>query len=570
MESDSPPSFLQVLLQSNQSPLDSQIPAIRDLIATTEAQLAALSSEREGFRRKDEEFLQQLAPLEKQISDIQKKRRTLQRKANDLDATMRVVEKRIRAQNSILSPIRRLPPELLCEIFQWAMLHGFTRRILRWKVAIAPWRLTHVCQAWRDAARACPRLWSTIEIDVPNGFESVVTQFLGDSDTNTEDSDAETDDSESWPGQPRHSLSMYFPKAGLDTQLHLAYPAPLDIIFNVGRFKKSSYLCELLRRLVCRSNRWARLTLNWTYDSETFSVLAGIKGQIASLRSLQLGLRGSDYWPSIFADIFSVAPRLRRVEATILAEISPSQFLLPQHQLTHLRLCTRSRRTLDILLPLADTLTHADLAVDEAESSSDAEDEFESESFPDAVELSKLQWLSLDNDSGMGCLIAPQLDSLKITGYAVNVHTILNRSKGQLKSLSFNGAATPKVLDSLVQRAHILAHLWVRFPLDEEGKSLLSALIRSVSDGVCPNLCLLEVDYSPFCSPRSKGEDTDFEMICDTVESCWNVAKDTRTLRSVRFPMSNCPLPILERFDRMRLEGLNVTEGSTIQSDEGF
>ncbi|KAK7014353.1 hypothetical protein R3P38DRAFT_3277462 [Favolaschia claudopus] len=522
-----PPPFLQALLKSNQSPLDSQIPAIRDLIATTEAQLAALSLEREGFRRKDEEFLQLLAPLEKQISEIQKKRRTLQKKASDLDATMCVVETQIQAQNSILSPIRRLAPELLCEIFLWAMLHGFTRRILRWKVSIAPWRLAHVCQAWRDAARACPRLWSTIEID-----------------------------------------------AALDTQLHLAYPAPLDIIFHVGQFKYSSHLCDLLGRLVCRSNCWAGLSLDWEYDSKIFSVLSGVKGQLASLHSLKLGNPGSDCWPSIFADIFSVAPRLRRVEASIPAEISPSQFLIPQGQLTHLRLSTCPSRALDILPLLADTLTHAALAVGDdeadAEYSSDSEDEFESES-PAVIELPKLQWLSLDNDWGMGCLVVPRLDSLKITACIGNVHTILDRSQCQLKSLDFNGWAASEVLHSLEERLPTLVHLTVELPFLEDGKSLLSALTQSVADGVCPKLVSLVIKLSSFRTVRrSEGQKEDFEIICEAVESCWNIAKDARTLRSVHFPMGKCPPLIMDRFDRMRLEGLDVSEGSVIQSDEEF
>ncbi|KAK7014355.1 hypothetical protein R3P38DRAFT_3003307 [Favolaschia claudopus] len=578
------PSFLQSLLQSNQPPLDWQIPAIRGAISATEARLAPLRVERDVF-------LQQLAALEKQMAAIQKERKKLKKKATALDMTMRVIEKEVQAQSAILSPIRRLPPEILCEVFQWAVLHRLTRKVTGSKIPVASWFITHICRSWREAARACARLWSSIEIRMPDHVDNYNsrTRFIANSDTvpdtdaemNTE-TDTDTDissyedtaDSDSGNDHPSHSLSIYFPKAALDAQLELSYPAPLQVVFNTGLFKKASHLCKLLAALVCHSNRWERLRLDWTYDAEIFSVLAKIQGQLASLRFLKIGLRGSDYWPSIFADIFSVAPRLRRVEATILGEIPAFQFLLPQHQLTHLRLCTSSRRALDILPLLADTLIDAALSVDEAEYSSDleddSEDELESESLPTVVELPKLQWLSLDNDSGMGGLIIPRLESLKLDSCIVNVHTILDRSSCHLKSLSFTGWAAPRVLRSLVKQAPTLGHLWVEFPLLEEGKSLLSALTQSVADGVCPKLVSLEVELSRFSTFQPGGPKKDLEIICDAVESCWDVEEDSRTLLSVRFPMSKCPLAILERFDRMRLEGLDVNEFSVNQDEEEF
>ncbi|KAF9018411.1 hypothetical protein BDZ89DRAFT_350718 [Hymenopellis radicata] len=60
----------------------------------------------------------------------------------------------------LLSPIRRLPPELLMEIFQHACarhgwLHFFHRAHMHWVIP-------QVCRKWRTIALSCPPLWSSI------------------------------------------------------------------------------------------------------------------------------------------------------------------------------------------------------------------------------------------------------------------------------------------------------------------------------------------------------------------------------------------------------------------------
>ncbi|KAJ7622479.1 hypothetical protein FB45DRAFT_689065, partial [Roridomyces roridus] len=55
------------------------------------------------------------------------------------------------------SPVRRVPPEVLCEIF--ARVRPVPRRISFYEVEQPPWILGHICRLWRDTALACPRLW---------------------------------------------------------------------------------------------------------------------------------------------------------------------------------------------------------------------------------------------------------------------------------------------------------------------------------------------------------------------------------------------------------------------------
>ncbi|KAH9481742.1 hypothetical protein JR316_0006269 [Psilocybe cubensis] len=62
---------------------------------------------------------------------------------------------------SLLSPIRRLPPEILTEIFEYCLPSD---KFIRASPYEAPLLLTHVCSAWRNACIANPLLWRSLEI----------------------------------------------------------------------------------------------------------------------------------------------------------------------------------------------------------------------------------------------------------------------------------------------------------------------------------------------------------------------------------------------------------------------
>ncbi|KAF9026709.1 hypothetical protein BDZ89DRAFT_927383, partial [Hymenopellis radicata] len=63
----------------------------------------------------------------------------------------------------LLSPTRRLPPELLMEIFQHACAYALTypgnHSFHRTK---SHWVIPQVCREWRRVALSCPPLWSSI------------------------------------------------------------------------------------------------------------------------------------------------------------------------------------------------------------------------------------------------------------------------------------------------------------------------------------------------------------------------------------------------------------------------
>ncbi|KAJ7138092.1 hypothetical protein C8R44DRAFT_547135, partial [Mycena epipterygia] len=72
----------------------------------------------------------------------------------------------------VLAPVRRLPPEILCEIFmaysspstQARTPADEKKKISKSDVLL----VSHVCTQWRIIALGTPRLWSDIAVDVFN------------------------------------------------------------------------------------------------------------------------------------------------------------------------------------------------------------------------------------------------------------------------------------------------------------------------------------------------------------------------------------------------------------------
>ncbi|KAG7453256.1 uncharacterized protein BT62DRAFT_878843, partial [Guyanagaster necrorhizus] len=73
-----------------------------------------------------------------------------------LDAEKKVMEEALAIYKRVLSPVRRLPPELLMEIFSWTR-NSQSYHVHRMKGS--PWVVSHVCKTWRAAALSCPELW---------------------------------------------------------------------------------------------------------------------------------------------------------------------------------------------------------------------------------------------------------------------------------------------------------------------------------------------------------------------------------------------------------------------------
>ncbi|KAJ6530296.1 hypothetical protein B0H19DRAFT_912814, partial [Mycena capillaripes] len=123
-------------LTSNKVPLDAGMTSIRTIVSEGQDQIDTLNA---------------------QIDSLQAALAQLVQKRDE-------IEEFVRAHRAIVSPIRRVPPELICQILALALPSDGE--------AVAnnpPWYLGHICQSWRLCALASPDLWRFIAIPSPPG-----------------------------------------------------------------------------------------------------------------------------------------------------------------------------------------------------------------------------------------------------------------------------------------------------------------------------------------------------------------------------------------------------------------
>lgn len=85
---------------------------------------------------------------------------------DDLRKTQETTRVEIESLRSLLTPIRRLPPELLTEIFMHCLPY---QRFIRPAPDQAPLLLAQICASWRRASISIPSLWTSLEL---HGFQT--------------------------------------------------------------------------------------------------------------------------------------------------------------------------------------------------------------------------------------------------------------------------------------------------------------------------------------------------------------------------------------------------------------
>ncbi|KAJ7635742.1 hypothetical protein DFH06DRAFT_1054928 [Mycena polygramma] len=228
-------SNLDSLLASNDVPLDSDIFSIQSILSTAHTQIDALDS--------------QIDELEVALDKLDRRRDRL--------------EERARQHRAILSPLRRMPPEVVGDIF--AMIVCDQGKPL--------WYLAQICRSWRRTAVAYPFLWNSIAI--PNSTHSMLpmiqTQLL----------------------------------RSANVLLNVRWAASSEAQKPVDTHSRDAILAEC--------SRWGSLALDAENDAD-FDWLRPVAGCLAALRKFDL--RSNPYAQVTFPEIFSGASELREVYIT--------------------------------------------------------------------------------------------------------------------------------------------------------------------------------------------------------------------------------------------------------------
>ncbi|KAJ7045143.1 hypothetical protein C8F04DRAFT_989778 [Mycena alexandri] len=185
---------------------------------------------------------------------------------------------------SILSPIRRIPPEILTHIFLLSAPSLEEFKHVPWYdlVERSPWTLGRICRRWRAVALASPALWSTIIIHGQYDFEPC-------------------------------SLPM------LEAQLIRSGAHPLEIFFDYEHSVYDSTADMALEALAKHSARWKTFYIVQTQLDRMRSV----RGRVLLLE--KVGVWGTEEGPGTddgnspppAIDHFAIAPRLRSAEVVM-------------------------------------------------------------------------------------------------------------------------------------------------------------------------------------------------------------------------------------------------------------
>ncbi|KAJ7622432.1 hypothetical protein FB45DRAFT_838535, partial [Roridomyces roridus] len=327
-------SIREELLTSNLCPLDSEIPSIKRLLADPQPRVEALNA---------------------QIGGLQAALANLVRERDDLVSHA----ERYRA---VLSPIRRVPPELVAEVFR---LVPFTRKIQNKTVTKPPWTLGHICSSWRETALGCPLLWRSFTLTTSN-FRS---------------------------------------EAMITAQLPRTANVPLLVNFEWNNDADGG-ACALLGLLLPHSSRWQSLRIRCHHHAAAEIVLESlqvIKGRISQLEKLEFFVgRTVHPTPSNKWEMFSISPRLSEVLLTeVLWHGYSPQFSIPWSQIRNYRAVLTSIQQLDILSK-SPNLVGCSIGFDDALSTHG----------DTMVVLPLLRRLSVEGSSILDHITAPSLEHL--------------------------------------------------------------------------------------------------------------------------------------------------------------
>jgi hypothetical protein len=274
-----PPTPVPHILNTNEIPTVSE----RDLVYT------ALSDVHPSAQRLDAEIARALQALASLFSERQK---------------LREFE---HAHLALLSPMRRLPPEVIAEIFlrcippQPYILHA----------RCAPLMLTGVCKRWRNIVLASPRLWS------------YVTLFA-------------------------HAKTPATYTEGIRRWIMLSGASPLDLNLCCDYDVENAKAIVEIVAPTCE--RWRSLSLRMSVTD--LQGLSAIKGRIPLLQSLNLNLGHNTPLPLLNETLsyFHDSPSLHFVSLSRPPTPGPVLLKLPWGQLTGLTIINYSNFTvLEIL-----------------------------------------------------------------------------------------------------------------------------------------------------------------------------------------------------------------------------
>ncbi|KAJ6506278.1 hypothetical protein C8R47DRAFT_112426 [Mycena vitilis] len=426
------------LLTSNEPCLDSEVPHIQHAIDDSLGQIGQLDA--------------QIGALQAQIRHLQTTLEQCQRRRGEVSET-------VRQHQSILSPIRRVPSELICEIFSWT-----------WSGKKTPWNLGHICRSWRQHAVSYPLLWTFIAV------------YCSHLDIN------------------RTLLK-------LAAQLQRSANALLDVQWP--SVDTDDVDLRLLSLLLPHSNRWRSLGINIVPSSHPESAapqcqwLHFVKGHLGQLQHFEVTAVSN---VTSLPDVFSIAPNLRQV---VLSHRSPSPafIAMPWRQITHYHGTCPAKYQLEILRAAAPRLLECVIGYNG--------ERFEIRTYrqtPQMITLPNLRRLSSKDVNVVAHLTAPLLERLRLAlrGPRQRRESIdmllpfIHRSACALTRLALVECSVNPAVISVLGALPTLTSLLIDLESDKHSPSddwATAMSISGTSSDICPRLTSFELGIQTLTRP---------------------------------------------------------------------
>ena len=259
------------LLYTNDPPTDAQIVLIK-------AAIAEAISEAARFRRK--------------LLERDTHRNVIKGLTTVIQARIDTADTFIQMHQGMLSPVRRMPPELFQEIFFFANGDPYYDDPSRDSNIVMSWRLSQVCRTWRKISFSTSALW----VHLP----CIALDRL-------------------------YSRTIYFLKL-LTEVLERSRGAPINLHIFAPRLVEAHPVLDLL---VGHSERWRVFKLVAT--SSRLPLLRGIRGRLPLLEILSIWIIRHDPPFLVDCDLFEIAPKLHYLD---LNDCAMERLILPVSQLT--------------------------------------------------------------------------------------------------------------------------------------------------------------------------------------------------------------------------------------------
>ncbi|KAJ7235630.1 hypothetical protein B0H12DRAFT_136639 [Mycena haematopus] len=483
-----PGTRYHTLLTTNEPPEDSESTFIRSVMSKTTARLASLEDEIYKVKEKLKHLEDQRASLSSHHEQ----------------------------HKAMLSPLRRMPPELLIEIFSSTL--PSMRAIWedrRYYMDHSSWLLSHVSSRWRIVSLSTPSLWSSIAI---NYTDPIIT----------------------------HSV------APIEAQLQRA--DKLKIHFHTQKLTDPQ--SQMFHLLSSHSARWEEFSLGFT--SELLPLLAPLRNRVPSLKSLWLQGKDLKSLPAAQSiDCFQSAPSLVDFGNQYFTPL-----LLPFHQLTHCQLDGPLDRLLAVL-KLALNIVEAHLEIDIGDESWPAPGEI--------VNLPHLRRMYVSHAKTLTFLRAPALVGIALVVLIEDdidddlgfLESFIDRSACPLRRLSLSSTPAHTTI-KILEKCPCISELAIAADdRNEDVDDLISSLTLSPvtgSSSIAPQLRSLSFG----CQGNSC---INYELYLEMLKSRWAAKSALQNATLVTEfrgpdPATLCGLQSLRR------EGLNIFLVNGVETSE--